>query len=43
LLEVQAGVETKAEGQRFVAAFLELLRAQCGGQAEVALVDQQLR
>ena len=43
LLEVQAGVGTKAEGQRFAEAFLEALRTACGNQAEVSLVDQTIR
>jgi hypothetical protein len=41
-LEAQAGVQTRAEGQRFIEAFIEALRAQCGTQAEVVVVQQAI-
>ncbi len=43
LLEVQVGVETKEEGQRFIEAFVNLLKARCDKTAELAVVEQSIR
>jgi hypothetical protein len=43
LLEVRAGAETRDEARRFGQAFLQLLKERCAGQAEVTLVEEQVR
>jgi hypothetical protein len=43
VIEARLGLETKEEAQRYVEAFVETLQRQCGGKAQLALVDQKIR
>ncbi len=43
LLEAQVGVRTKTDGQRYADAFLEVLQAECGKQAQLSLSSQSVR
>jgi len=43
LLEAQVETLTKDEARRYSEVFLETLREQCGGRAQVALAQQSIR
>jgi len=43
LVEAQVGVQTKTDGQRYADAFLEVLQAECGKQAQLSLSSQSVR
>ena len=43
LVEAQVGVSSKDEARRYVEAFVEMLQAECDGQAQVTLAQQSIR
>lgn len=43
LVEMQVGVQTKAQGRRYVESFLEKLQAQCGAEVQLGLTQQAVR
>jgi len=43
LAEARVDVTNKDEGQRYVAAFLEILQADCTGQAQITLAQQSIQ
>jgi hypothetical protein len=43
VLEAKVGVMSREEGQRYAAAFVEVLQDLCGKQAQLSLVEQSVK
>jgi hypothetical protein len=43
LLEARVGAETREVAQRYVDAFVETLRSQCGGRVRLELAEQSIK
>ena len=43
MLEVQVGVTTKTEGERYAAAFVESLQSVCGNETQLTMVHHLVR